>query len=101
EQLKNLKVYKSLGPDNIHLWVLRELAYEVAKLLTMIFERSWQSGEIPDDWKKGNVMAIFKKGKKEDPGNYWPVSLTTMPGKIMEQILLKALLRHMENENAV
>jgi len=46
------------------------LSSAVAKSLSMIFERSWQSGEVPGDWKKGNIAAIFRKGRKEDPGNY-------------------------------
>ncbi|KFZ63122.1 hypothetical protein N321_03361, partial [Antrostomus carolinensis] len=101
EHLRNLKVHKSMGPDGMHLRVLRELADEVAKPLSIIFEKSWQSGEVPADWKKGNITPIFKKGNKENPGNYMPVSLTSVPGKIMEQILVETMLRHMENEKVI
>ncbi|CAM4518703.1 unnamed protein product [Lepidochelys kempii] len=58
-------------------------------------------GEVPDDWKKANVMPIFKKGKKEDPGNYRPVSLTSGPGKIMEQVLKESILKHLEERKVI
>ncbi|PKU39570.1 rna-directed dna polymerase from mobile element jockey-like [Limosa lapponica baueri] len=48
-----------------------------------------------------NVMLIHKKGRKDDPGNYRPVSLTSVPGKVMEQIILSAIMQYMKNQQAI
>ena len=68
-----------MGADEMYLRVLRELAV-VDKPLSMTFEKSGQSGEIPGDCKKSNVTPIFKTCRKDDPENYWLVSLTSVLG---------------------
>jgi len=54
DHLRNLKAHKSMRPEEVHQQVLRELADEVAKPLSIVFEKSWQSGEAPAAWKRGN-----------------------------------------------
>ncbi|CAM5094633.1 unnamed protein product [Eretmochelys imbricata] len=101
DYLEKLDVHKSMGPDELHPRVLKELAAVIAEPLAIIFENSWRMGEVPDDWKKANVVPIFKKGKKEDPGNYRPVSLTSVPGKIMEQVLKESILKYLHERKVI
>ncbi|TRZ13979.1 hypothetical protein HGM15179_013128 [Zosterops borbonicus] len=45
--------------------MLRELVDPTARPLTVIFERSWTSGEVPEQWKEANVAPVFQKGKEK------------------------------------
>ena len=85
----------------MHPRVLREQANVIAEPLSIIFERSWRTGEVPEDWRKANVTPVFKKGKKEDPGNYRPVSLTSIPGKVMEQLFLEVINKQVEEKKVI
>jgi len=82
--LCHLDTYKSMGLDGIHPRVLRKWADELAKPLSIIYQQSWLTREIPDDWRIARVTPIYKKGWKEDPGNCGPVSLTLQQVKILE-----------------
>ncbi|PKU38009.1 rna-directed dna polymerase from mobile element jockey-like [Limosa lapponica baueri] len=101
DHLGKLDAHKSMGLDGMHQRVLRELADGIAKLVSIIFERSWRTGEVPEDWRTANVSPVFKKGKKEDPGNYRPVSLTFNPGKVMEQLILDVISKHVEEKKVI
>ena len=95
-QLVRLNVYKPMRLENMCCRVLKELADVIAKLLSIIFERLWLLGKGPRNWKKGNVTPIYKQVRKEDLGNYKPVSHTSVPGYwevLMEQIVLEDMLR--------
>ncbi|GAB0185358.1 mitochondrial enolase superfamily member 1 [Grus japonensis] len=62
---------------------------------------SWRTGEVPQDWMKANVTPVLTKGKKEDPGNYKPVSLTSIPAKVMEQLILEVISKHVEEKGSL
>ncbi|XP_060136500.1 uncharacterized protein LOC132592834 [Zootoca vivipara] len=99
EYLASLDVFKSPWPDELHPRVLKELAEIILEPLAIIFENSWRTDEVPADWRRANVP-IFKKGEREDPNNCRPVSLTFIPGKILEQIIKQTVCEHLER-NAV
>ena len=85
--LHNLKPGKAAGPDMLKPLLLRELRDEIAPIIKIIFDRSLQTGKLPADWTKANVMPVFKKGDKSLAANYRPISLTCILCKVLEHIL--------------
>ena len=75
--LSNLNPNKAQGPDCLHPRLLKSLANEIAPILTVIFQHSIDTGDVPMDWRQGNIAPIIKKGDKHKPSNYRPVSLTS------------------------
>ena len=48
------------------------------------------------DCQLANVTPIFKKGRKDDPSSYTPISLTSVPGKVMEQIISGIIMNQLK-----
>ncbi|KAJ7395662.1 RNA-directed DNA polymerase from mobile element jockey [Pitangus sulphuratus] len=61
--LFQLDYYNFMEPDGIHPIIIEDLVDVITKHLSLIFKLSWESGEVPTDWKLVNIVSIFKKGK--------------------------------------
>ncbi|UYV71749.1 hypothetical protein LAZ67_9000227 [Cordylochernes scorpioides] len=86
--LENTDLNKTPGPDGIH-----------EKLLD-IFNNSWKTGKLPQDWKTATIIPIKKLDKSaDDPKNYRPISLTSICCKLMEKIILRRLTYHLDTRN--
>ena len=55
--------------------------------VTEVFRNIWQSGEIPNEWKKACTVLIHKKGDQSDPANFRPITLESTPLKIFTSCL--------------
>jgi len=87
-----IKIDKSPGPDGIRLLFLHNTAEEVAGPLTMILKNSLAEGILPHVWKRANISPIYKKGARNEAGNYRPVSLTSVICKILEVMIKDSML---------
>ena len=87
EQLGNLREDKAPCLDNIYPRVLMEVPEQVSEMLTDIFNRSLESGQVPEDWRNANVTPLFQKESREELGNYRPVSLTSVVGKVRQTLI--------------
>ncbi|KAF2343715.1 Reverse transcriptase domain [Trinorchestia longiramus] len=101
EQLSNLNPYKSTEPDGLGPRILKETAEVISEPLTNIFNRSLETGIVPDDWKRANVTPIFKKGNKQIPNNYRPISLTSVISKTIERLLKLRITKHLNDQNLI
>ncbi|KAJ7411467.1 hypothetical protein BTVI_50167 [Pitangus sulphuratus] len=48
-----------------------------------------------------SLIPVFNQGRKEDPGNYRPVSLTSILGKVMESLILEGISIHMDDKTVI
>ena len=94
--LKDVNSSKAAGPDGIHGTVLKNCAASLAKPLTLLFNISFVTGCIPDDWKLASIVPVHKKDDKGSVENYRPISLTSLVMKVFEKCIRKELLSSCE-----
>ena len=87
---------KATGPDGIPGKLLKLCAKELTPVFTILFQASLDQGIVPEDWKLANIVPLFKKGDKKNPENYRPVSLTSIPCKLLEHIVHSSIMDHLD-----
>ncbi|UYV79509.1 hypothetical protein LAZ67_17002943, partial [Cordylochernes scorpioides] len=100
--LENTDLNKTPGPDGIHGQMISNLGKNGKERLLDIFNNSWKTGKLPQDWKTATIIPIKKLDKSaDDPKNYRPISLTSICCKLMEKIILRRLTYHLDTKNLV
>ena len=92
--LSRINERKAPGLDNIPNKLIKIAAEIISPSLTEIFARSISTGIFPSEWKTARVSPIFKKGKKNDPNNYRPISVIPAVAKIFEKVIFEQLYNY-------
>lgn len=97
--IQGLNPTKAFGPDEISPRMLKELVDYLSDPLAIIMNKTLSDSCLPADWKMAHVTPIFKKGVKNLPENYRPVSLTSICCKLTESIIKDQMMSYLLQEN--
>ena len=85
---------KGYGVDNITSTELNLVGNFAPDGLCHVIEKSIDKSKYPNMWKISKVKTTFKKGSQLDRGNYRPISLLSIPGKVLENIIANEIDGH-------
>ena len=97
--LQKLNTRKACGSDGIPAIFLKSCARELCTPLAFIIQQTINLKAVPNDWREAMITPIFKKGDRTSPGNYRPVSLTSICCKIAEHIIVSQTMAHLEKHH--
>ena len=95
--IDKLQASKSQGTDQVHPKLIKQCKDSLITPLEILLKKSMENSQIPKIWKQGYVTAIFKNEKKAE--NYRPISLTSVPGKLLERLIRDEIVKHMKVNN--
>ena len=98
EAIKTIKRGKSAGHDRITAEMVINLGERGTEMLTDLFNKAWNEGNVPDDWRIGIIIPIHKKGDTRDCANYRGITLLSIVAKTFESILEKRLKKETEHQ---
>ena len=99
EVLCTLDKSKASGYDDLPVRLLVDAKEYVSEPLTYILNLSLTTGVFPDKLKIARVIPIFKKGDKDKPGNYRPISILPVVSKLFEKLVNMRLVNFLEKND--
>ena len=98
-EIKRLKNKNSMGLDGISAKILKLSAEEITPSLTYLVNRSILENKVPTQWKRAKIVPLHKKGDKELPDNYRPISLLPVVSKVLERVVHRQLSDYLKSNN--
>ena len=95
--LRRLRGNESPGVDDIGPRLLVHIQDEVSLPISILFNKSMSEGKVPEDWRRANIVPIFKAGCRNKPENFRPVSLTSQVCKLFESLMRDDIVNYLES----
>ena len=99
--IQNLDPNKARGHNQISIRMLKIWGKTICKLLEYIFHECLNTGLFPLEWKKTNLVPVYKKGDKQCLKNYRPVSVLPICGKIFEKLIFNEMFKFFNENNLI
>ena len=97
--IQNLDANKAHGHDQISIRMLKILGKTICERLECIFREFLNTGLFPLEWKKANLVPVYKKGDKQSLKSYRPISLLPICGKIFEKVIFNGMFKFFNENN--
>jgi len=101
KSLEKLRSDKSPDADNISPRLLKEISEVIVTPVRVIFQKSIDSGLVPEDWRTANVCPVYKTGKRDSTANYRPISLTSQLSKLLKTMIRDVVVHHLETHDLI
>jgi len=90
---------KATGPDDVSPRLLKHCARELSTPLATVFTSCLSENKWPSLWKEARVVPVHKKNSRSEPSNYRPISLLSVVGKVLEQIVTAVICQHLSENH--
>ena len=91
-----LKNNKTGGSDGLVGELLKYGGGGMVDLLHQLLKVVWHEETVPKQWREGLIVNLFKKGDKEDPGNYRGITLLSVVGKVFCKVISNRLVQYLD-----